>query len=308
MPSAGSASTSSPFAAATASRDPNSPRCARADVEHHGDRRPGDPAQVGDVTDAARAVLEDEVTGRLVDAENRQRQADLVVERPGRGDRRRRTRHTAAIRSLVEVLPDEPVTPTTRQSARTAKHPAGEEAERPDRVVDHDRRAIDGPARRGRPPHHARNASLTCRWPSVCSPAMHDEQRPSEAPPESTTTGPVTSVAAARRRRARPPVSAAMSPTVMAITSAARDSRAIDARAPRRGRRTADRSRPRSPGPVRGPCRRSRRRRPGAAAAITSAIAARRSGSTTTSVAGRHTGEHGGQDLVQDPPTAGCRW
>ena len=59
-PSGASASTSSPLAGAIASTEPNSPTCARTDVEHDADVGGGDGTEVGDVADAPGAHLEDE--------------------------------------------------------------------------------------------------------------------------------------------------------------------------------------------------------------------------------------------------------
>jgi hypothetical protein len=63
-------------------------RVREADLEHHADVRGHDPDQPGDLTEVARAHLDDEVPGPLVDAEHRYRRPDVVVERPLRGHRR----------------------------------------------------------------------------------------------------------------------------------------------------------------------------------------------------------------------------
>jgi hypothetical protein len=57
-----------------------------ADGEHDRDVGRGDAREVGEVADPVGAHLEDEGRGLLAGAQDRQRQADLVVEGPGRGD------------------------------------------------------------------------------------------------------------------------------------------------------------------------------------------------------------------------------
>ena len=56
-----------------------------ADVEHQRDVGRGDRAQLGEVADPACAHLQDEEAGPVVGAQHGQRQAQLVVERPGGG-------------------------------------------------------------------------------------------------------------------------------------------------------------------------------------------------------------------------------
>src|SRR5699024_5027118 len=56
-----------------------------ADVEHEGDVRPGDRGELGDVADAARPHLEHQEAGPGGDAQDGQRQAELVVEAAGGG-------------------------------------------------------------------------------------------------------------------------------------------------------------------------------------------------------------------------------
>ena len=63
-----------------------------ADLELDGDVRLHDGDQVGDVAEMVRAHLDDEVAGVVVDRQHGQRRADLVVERPLRGDGRAEAR------------------------------------------------------------------------------------------------------------------------------------------------------------------------------------------------------------------------
>ena len=96
-----------------------------ADVEHGADPRRRDAGQRGDVPDAAGGQFQHQEAGGLVGAQRRVRVAELVVERLRRGDHLvgavDAPRSTAAIRSLVDVLPDEPVTPITcRPWSRTS--------------------------------------------------------------------------------------------------------------------------------------------------------------------------------------------
>ena len=59
----------------------------RPDVRDHADVRPRDPAEVGDLAEAAHRELEDADLGVRLEAAERQRHADLVVEARLRGDR-----------------------------------------------------------------------------------------------------------------------------------------------------------------------------------------------------------------------------
>ena len=75
----------------------------------------------------------------VVGPQHGQRQAELVVERPGRRHgRRRRASSTCASRSLVEVLPDEPVMPTTATPGRRSIAARASTRERRDDVGDDD--------------------------------------------------------------------------------------------------------------------------------------------------------------------------
>ena len=85
VPAAGSAATSSPLAAATASIEPKVSVWTAATAGHDPHRRPGDGAQRGDVPGAPRPHLDDRGLGAVVRAEQREGHAELVVERPGAG-------------------------------------------------------------------------------------------------------------------------------------------------------------------------------------------------------------------------------
>ena len=150
-------------------------------------------------------------------------QAQLVVERAGR--RRRSGRAgPAAGRSgpWSEVLPDEPVTPTTVRSGSRSTTARASRAHRGQRVGDHDRRHAGRPAgcraprpRRRRP----RPAAKSC--PSTLLAGERDEQ-PARRRPCGSRTRPARSPGVAgRRRRAAPPTTAAISASVIGIMRAA---------------------------------------------------------------------------------------
>ena len=126
VPSAGSASTSSPLARATSSIVPNTSVWTAAD---RASRSPtvGDAMahSVGDVARRPGPHLHDHRLGAVGRVQQRERHAQLVVERPLAGGRRQRSASTAASRSFTDVLPTEPVTPMTRRRA------AGDRARRP---------------------------------------------------------------------------------------------------------------------------------------------------------------------------------
>ena len=98
-------------------------------------------AQVAEVPDAAGAHLQHQEPGVRVGLQHGVRQAELVVERAGRRHGRAEPGAAAgAIRSLVVVLPDEPVMPTT---VRSGSRSSTARASRPiavRQVGDHDRR------------------------------------------------------------------------------------------------------------------------------------------------------------------------
>ena len=82
VPAAGSASTSSPFAAATSSIEPNISVWACDHGGDDADRRSGDVAQQGDVAAPARAHLDDRRLGAVGRVGEGEGHAELVVEGP----------------------------------------------------------------------------------------------------------------------------------------------------------------------------------------------------------------------------------
>ena len=107
-----------------------------ADVEHHADAGPGDPAEPGDVPGAAGAHLQHEEAGLLVGAEHGERQADVVVVGPGRADRRPRGGQHLAEQVLGRGLAGGAGDRQGRQPAghQPGVHPGRQAAERLDRV------------------------------------------------------------------------------------------------------------------------------------------------------------------------------
>jgi hypothetical protein len=112
-PSSGSASTSSPFAAAVAATEPNSPTCARPTLSTSPIR--------GGTAAASRAMCpgpraENSSTRWRVPVWARsavQGRPSSLLNDPGGATVAPSGASTAASRSLVEVLPELPVTPTT---------------------------------------------------------------------------------------------------------------------------------------------------------------------------------------------------
>ena len=98
VPSAGSASSSSPLACSTASIVPIRDRWTRLDRGHDADRRPRHRGEVGDLARHVHAHLEHRRLVLRAEAQERQRQPDLVVlvalalERPPGGAEDRRDR------------------------------------------------------------------------------------------------------------------------------------------------------------------------------------------------------------------------
>ena len=128
-----------------------------------------------------------------VGPQHRVRVAQLVVERPGRRHRRAEPGSSCAIRSLVVVLPEEPVSPTTvssgsRSSTARASRPIAVE-----RVVDqhhrHARRPAGCPAPPPRRPRRPRRRSRGRRPSRRGTPRT---ARPGATLRESNSTAPVT--------------------------------------------------------------------------------------------------------------------
>ena len=220
-PSAGSASTSSPLALATASSEPNSPGVGAADVEHRADPRRGDVAQLGDVADAAGRHLQHQVPGRLVGPEHGQRQAELVVEGADGGDRRAEPVDHLGGEVLGRGLARRPGDPDDGRGRQPAQHLPGERAEGGGHVGGDDHRHVGarrgsggGRAPRPRPPWPPRRRS---RGRPPARPAGRRTARP--APPRASriTTGPVTRAGGPGRRRS---ASVTVPPTIAAISAA----------------------------------------------------------------------------------------
>ncbi len=121
----------------------------RPDVQDDADLRPGQFAQCGDMAEAAGAHLQRDEPGGGLQAQQGQRQADLVVERTGRGDRGPEFTQQIGEKVLGGGL--------ARRSGhgdhrcrRAVAHLGGERSERDRGVGDHDRRYADRPCRQHR--------------------------------------------------------------------------------------------------------------------------------------------------------------
>ena len=143
-PFGGNAVTSSLFARATPSRSPKYSTCAMATLVTMPTSGRPTVGQATDVACPAGAHLQDDPLDVVRRIQEGQREPELVVERPLAG-RHPEGRREAGLRSrsLVVVLPTEPVMPTTPPSMRSrARTP--ELQERHGGVRDDDRRAADG--------------------------------------------------------------------------------------------------------------------------------------------------------------------
>ncbi len=187
---------------------------------------PADLGEVGDLAQAAHRQLADDGLGAGLDQAERQRQPDLgVVVRGARDRRAGRGASSAARMSLVEVLPVEPVTPTTtaceRRRTCAATWPSAMQ-----RVGDHDLALRDRPARRSAPAvaPAARAACGEARAVGARARAARRTGRRARTARESTASR-------SRRRRA-----------VVSVSQAAAISAAVSAiiRPPRRERLAGD--------------------------------------------------------------------
>ena len=237
---------------------------------------------------------------------------ELVVERARRGDGRAEPRRApAASRSLVEVLPDEPVTPTTVRRGRRRTTARGQRRERGEAVGDHDataRRpagctsAATAPAgrRRRRRSRGRRRARRAARGTARRARRLR----------ESNSTGPVTRVPGSACRPAGRRRSSAISPRVSSITRAPA---VLDARRAAPSRSSNGCTTPAISWPVSCPLP--------ATSTVSPAPAARHGGArspsprspiSTTSPRsprrhGRGAGEHRAAGSRPGPPSAGCR-
>ena len=126
---------------------PNSPAWASPDLEHDADVRPGDRDEARDLARAAGAHLDHEVAGVVIDAQHRDRGADLVVERVARGDRLRLGAKDGAQQVLGGGLAVRPGDPDTR-SRPAGAHPGDDLAGEGRRAPRARRRRPAGPRRR----------------------------------------------------------------------------------------------------------------------------------------------------------------
>ena len=159
-PSGASASMISPLAAAIASRRAELPEVGGADVEHDR-RRPGGAIahSVGDVADARATPSPGPGSGSARSAcSTVSGRPTSVLNDPAGATVGPSCSSSVAIRSLVVVLPEEPVTATTRASGSGRQRVRGQPAQRRDRVGHDDRRRAGGPRPEGdhRAGRHAR--------------------------------------------------------------------------------------------------------------------------------------------------------
>ena len=178
------ASTSSPLAWAICSRLPNSPDVRGADVEHDGDVRRDQPAQEGDVADAAGAVLERREAGLGRAPQGGQRQAELVVERALRRERRadaaEHLREQVLGRGLAAAAGDADGERLGRPGVRAARPaPAAPPAGRARRGTGRRRPA----GRRARRRRRRATAAAAWSWPSARSPASATNSEPGRDQP-----------------------------------------------------------------------------------------------------------------------------
>ena len=187
-----SSAISSAFASATRSTVPTSSRCTGPTFVITPTSRLRDLRQLADLSHAAHRHLEHQHPHPDVGLEHGQRQPDLGVEVLAvRVHARRRTpgASIASRMSLVDVLPVEPVMPTTRHpplaQPLAATRAPGRRAPRADpsaSITRAPRSRRDGSvgdvrrARRSRPTRPASIAAAANRPPSARSPAQADEQ------------------------------------------------------------------------------------------------------------------------------------
>ena len=109
------------------------------DVRDHADVRAGDPAEVGDLAEAAHRELEDADLGVGLEPAERQRDADLVVEARLRGDRAGRRRAERGEDVLRRRLAGRARDPDDAR-VRAVTHERAERGERLERLVREQRR------------------------------------------------------------------------------------------------------------------------------------------------------------------------
>ena len=195
VPVAGSASTSSPLAAATPSMPPTSsvwawpttvttPMSGRA-ISHSWLMWPNPRMPISRISTSVSSGALRIVTGRPCSLLKLRSLA--VVRRPAP--------HAAAIRSFADVLPTLPVTPTTWASSRRRAH-CRERQQRLRRVGDLDRRTIAAERRRARCVRCTRRAPLAGGADELVAVAFGDDRNEQLA-------GRASSANRTRRRRSR---------------------------------------------------------------------------------------------------------
>ncbi len=208
QPSASSASTNSPLACAMPSTEPNSPTWAWPTLRTA--PMSGGVIAVSQATwPMPRAPIS--LTRKRVPASTRHAVSGApisLLNEPGGATVGPAAPSTWAMRSLVEVLPEEPVTPTTTSPRSPARRPRRRGPGATGRPRCRPRRPAAGRrpprGRRARRPAPAAAAFATKSWPSTRSPASATNTEPGVTWRESmTTSGPRRRPAG--RRPARPP-------------------------------------------------------------------------------------------------------
>ena len=257
IPPGGSASSSSAFARATFSTLPSCSRCDGRDRRDDADVRARDLRESADLPRAAHAHLGDDDLGVGLDAGERERQPDLVVEAGFGGDEPNVRAQQRGEDVLRRGLPDRA---GDRDDARAAAraHGAADRRERPN--------ASSGTSVAAAPRARASSRNATPRRRR-----RRDRPAPRAASRSRRRSPPPRRPRPARGRRSSSTGSGIR--CVLPACGARRE--------PIRDRRTAPCDR-RTPGPARRPCPRSARRRRRARARSRCAIARARSGSTST--------------------------
>ncbi len=264
-------------------------RVREPDVGDDADGRARHRAERGDVAGGPRPHLEHQRLGaarcaRATSAGLRPR----CCRNPGSRGRRTSDASAAAVRSLVPVLPAEPVMPTTTTSPSAARGGAAEIGQRAEGVVDaHDRGALGRVVVAVVGDERDARAARERVGDEVVTVALGHERDEARAGPDHARVD-------GERRGARVGGAPVRVPPVRAARSAALNSiRAPPApRARRRGRRRAPCAGARRSDRSRAPCRRAPPRRRAPPPARASAMAARRSSSTRTSRCVGEAGEH----------------
>ena len=198
-PSAGSASTSSPLALATASSEPNSPACARPTLStapilggamsHSWAMWPMPRADISSTRYLVDSSARSTVSGRPSSLLN---EPTGAIVGPSRST-------TWAVRSLVEVLPDDPVIPMTVAdgSRRSTSRASAPRATVTSAVTITGTSWTSGIGRwESTATAPALTAAAAKSRPSTRSPGSAANSAPGAASRESITTGPVTTAAA----------------------------------------------------------------------------------------------------------------